>query len=33
MGLYESLCGRSLGLFSEQIDPVSGTFLGIFRRR
>jgi len=32
MALYESLCGRasSLGLFSEQIDPVSETFLGNF---
>ncbi|HYR87748.1 MAG TPA: glycoside hydrolase family 15 protein [Terriglobia bacterium] len=32
MALYESLCGRasSLGLFSEQVDPASGTFLGNF---
>jgi alpha,alpha-trehalase len=32
MPLYDSLCGRSsrLGLFSEQIDPASGMFLGNF---
>jgi len=30
--LYDSLCGRAskLGLFSEQIDPSSGAFLGNF---
>jgi alpha,alpha-trehalase len=32
MLLYDSLCGRAsrLGLFSEQIDPSSGMFLGNF---
>src|SRR5262245_13240521 len=32
ISLYDSLCGRasSLGLFSEQIEPASGAFLGNF---